>query len=150
MIQGVHCGSVVFLDLHAVAGALPRLAERLPGIDGLGHQVALSDASWIVRIGAPRAERRALSCEVQVATTEQPHRPELRGTVHFQEVPGRPRIKVALEGACTRLFASRGVEASMEEARHAANDHARRVLEILVVELEALVPKTIPAHSAAR
>ena len=70
--------------------------------------------------------------------------------MRFQEVAGHPRIKVALEGACTRLFASGPAEASMEEVRRAANDNARRILDNVVVVLEALVPKTMPAHSAAR
>jgi hypothetical protein len=157
MIQGVHASSVVFLDLHGVTGALARLGERLPGVDGSGHEISLGNATWVLRIGAVRAERHALFCGLHVAPIEQPNLPELKGVLHFQEVPGTParkgvratgRIKVTFEGSCVRLFASLPAGAPTDKVLHVANDHARRILDLVVNAIEGLAQTSPRTHSA--
>ncbi len=148
MIQGVHANSVVFIDLHTAAGALARLGERLPGIDGSGHRVDLGDATWILRIGGVRPERHALCCGLQLAPVDEPFRPQLKGGLRFQEVPGRARIKASFEGASSRAPALLPAMASTEDVRHAANEHARRILDLIVNALESLAEGRPQTRSA--
>jgi hypothetical protein len=69
--------------------------------------------------------------------------------LHFQEVPGRPRIKVTFEGTCARRFASLPDAAPTDKVLHVANDHMRRILDLVVNAIEALALARPQAHSAA-
>ena len=146
MIIGVHVSSVVFLDLQTVAGALARLGERFPGVDGAGHGVSLGDTTWVVRIGAVRPARHALFCGLHVVSIEQPYRPELKGVLEFQEVRGQPRIKVTFEGTCARHFASLADEVPTDKVLHVANDHMRRILDLIVKAIEGLAQAELEMH----
>ena len=149
MIHGMHASSVVFLDLHTVASGVARLSERLPGVDASGHTVSLGEDTWVVRLGGPRTERHALCYGLQLAAVDQPYRSELRGVLRFQEIAGRPRTKVTFEGTCARGLASSAQPASTEDVLHAANDLARRTVDLVVNVLEEFAQARPQAHSAA-
>lgn len=136
MIQGLHVSTVVFADLKATTLELGRLAVRLPGVNAEGHPVMLGEFACRVRIGDTRQERHAVICSLQMELADQPFRPQLKGTLRFQEVAGRPRTKVTFEGAYARALLSLPQIARNDEARHAANEQARQVIDIIVRALE--------------